>query len=161
MTPTCSREAEAWWREHRPIHHKEQRETPIYPCELRRLARVAHFGGKLAPALRASRLAEAARGAARVAGVAAAGMRARAERAGVSAPTAYQYFAARDHVLVELLIERNTVTNAAVTARPSRRRDPVERAVATLRRVVRVVEEEPNLLIAMMRAYIPGAPEGR
>ena len=86
-------------------------------------------------------------------------MRALAERAGVSAPTAYQYFASRDHVLVEVLVDLNTGTTDAVTARPSRRRDPVERTVATLRRVVALVEEEPNLFVAMTRAYISGTPE--
>jgi integrase len=32
-------DAEAWRREHRPVHVKEQRKTPVYPCELRRLER--------------------------------------------------------------------------------------------------------------------------
>ena len=108
-----------------------------------------------------ARLLDAARELAREGGYDAVGMRAVAERAGVSGPSAYQYFASRDHVLVELLIELNTTTNAAVTTRPSRRRDPIERTVATLRRVVRVVEDDPKLMIAMMRAYISGAPEVR
>jgi AcrR family transcriptional regulator len=107
------------------------------------------------------RLLDAARDLAREDGYDAVGMRALAERAGVSAPTAYQYFASRDHVLVELLVELNQTTTAAVTARPSRRRDPVERTVATLRRVVSLVDDEPNLFVAMTRAYISGTPEVR
>ena len=35
---------------------------------------------------------------------------------------------------------------------------PVDRTVATLRRVMRRVEKEPNLYIAMIRAYISGSP---
>jgi AcrR family transcriptional regulator len=107
------------------------------------------------------RLLDAARELAREGGYEAVGMRAVSERAGVSAPTAYQYFSSRDHVLVELLIELNATTNNAVATRPSRRRDPVERAVATLRRVVRAVEDDPKLFVAMMRAYISGAPDIR
>lgn len=107
------------------------------------------------------RLLDAARELAREGGYDAVGMRALAERAGVSAPTAYQYFASRDHVLVELLVELNQSTTAAVTTRPSRRRDPVERTAATLRRVVALVDEEPNLFVAMTRAYISGTPEVR
>ena len=107
------------------------------------------------------RLLDAARELASEGGYDAVGMRALAERAGVSAPTAYQYFASRDHVLVELLVEINVGTTEAITARPSRRRDPVERTVATLRRAVQHVGSEPNLFVAMTRAYISGAPEVR
>ena len=88
-------------------------------------------------------------------------MRAVAERAGVSAPTAYQYFASRDHVLVEVLTDLAAGTTSIVTARPSRRRDPVERTVATLRRVVQRMEEEPTLFVALLRAFLSGAPEVR
>ncbi len=88
-------------------------------------------------------------------------MRAVAHQAGVSPPTAYQYFASRDHVLVDVLTDLAGATTAVVTARPSRRRDPVERTVATLRRVVQRMEEEPELFVALIRAYISGAPEVR
>jgi AcrR family transcriptional regulator len=85
-------------------------------------------------------------------------MRAVAERAQVSAPTAYQYFSSRDHILVELLAEINARTTEAITTRPSRRSDPVERAVATLRRAVQHIDAEPALFVALMRAYISGSP---
>jgi len=107
------------------------------------------------------RLLDAARELAAEGGYDAVGMRALAERAGLSAPTAYQYFASRDHVLVELLVDLNVSTTSVITARPSRRRDPVERTVATLRRALRVIEQEPTLFVAMTRAYISGAPEVR
>jgi AcrR family transcriptional regulator len=107
------------------------------------------------------RLLDAARELATEGGYDAVSMRALAERAGVSAPTAYQYFASRDHVLVEVLTELAVGTTEVLVARPSRRHDPVDRAVATLRRVVQRVEDEQNLYVAMTRAYVSGAPEVR
>jgi AcrR family transcriptional regulator len=107
------------------------------------------------------RLLDAARELAHEGGYDAVGMRAVAERAGVSGPTAYQYFSSKDHLLVDAMVERVDTTTAAVRARPSKDRDPVERAVATFRRVMRRVEQEPNLYIAMTRAYISGVPEVR
>jgi TetR/AcrR family transcriptional regulator, cholesterol catabolism regulator len=107
------------------------------------------------------RLLDAARELASEGGYEAVSMRAVAERAGVSPPTAYQYFASRDHVLVEVLSDLAAGTTALVTERPSRRRDPVERTVATLRRVVQRMEDEPTLFVALLRAYLSGAPEVR
>jgi len=92
-------------------------------------------------------------------GYVAVSMRAAATRAGVSAPTAYQHFASKDHLLVEVMIERVNGTTAAVAAKPARGTTPIDRTVATLRRAMRRVEDEPNLYIAMMRAYISGVPE--
>jgi AcrR family transcriptional regulator len=86
-------------------------------------------------------------------------MRKVAERAGLSAPTAYQYFSSKDHLLVDVLSDLATSTTERVQALPSRRGSPADRAVATLRRIVRRVEEEPNLFVATTRAYISGAPE--
>jgi AcrR family transcriptional regulator len=107
------------------------------------------------------RLLDAARELAREGGYDAVGMRQVAERAGLSGPTAYQYFSSKDHLLVDAMVERVGNTTEAVTARPSRERDPVGRAMATLRRVMQRVQEEPNLYIAMTRAYISGVPEVR
>lgn len=107
------------------------------------------------------RLLDAARDLAGDGGYEAVNMRALAERAGVSVPTAYQYFASRDHVLVELLGELAAATTDLLAARPSRRGQPVERTVATLRRIVGLAEEEPDLFVAMIRAYVSGAPEVR
>jgi AcrR family transcriptional regulator len=107
------------------------------------------------------RLLDAARELATEGGYDAATMRAVAERAGVSPPTAYQYFSSRDHVLVDVLIDLASGTTAVITARPSRRHDPVERTVATLRRVVQRMEDQPELFVALIRAYVSGAPEVR
>jgi AcrR family transcriptional regulator len=86
-------------------------------------------------------------------------MRTVAAHAGVSAPTAYQYFASKDHLLVDLMVDLVSTTTTAIQSRPSRGRDPVDRAVTSLRRAVRRVEREPTLYVAIMRAYISGAPE--
>jgi AcrR family transcriptional regulator len=107
------------------------------------------------------RLLDAARELAREGGYDAVGMRQVAERAGLSGPTAYQYFSSKDHLLVDAMVERVGNTTEAVRARPSRDQDPIGRALSTFRRVMRRVEQEPNLYIAMTRAYISGAPEVR
>jgi len=105
------------------------------------------------------RLLDAARALATESGYDAVGMRAVAARAGVSPPTAYLYFASKDHLLVDVLVELVGHTTTTLSARPRRGRSPVERAVATLRRAVQNVEKEPLLYVAMTRAYIAGSPE--
>jgi TetR/AcrR family transcriptional regulator, cholesterol catabolism regulator len=103
------------------------------------------------------RLLDAARELATEGGYEAVGMRNVAARAGVSAPTAYQYFSSKDHLLVDLLVELVGQTTATLSARPRGGLSPVERAVATLRRAVRNLEQAPNLYIAMTRAFISGS----
>jgi len=105
------------------------------------------------------RLLDAARALATESGYDAVGMRAVAARAGVSPPTAYLYFASKDHLLVDVLVELVGHTTTTLTARPRRGRSPVERAVATLRRAVQNVEKQPRLYVALTRAYIAGSPE--
>jgi AcrR family transcriptional regulator len=116
---------------------------------------------RLSPAQAATRrrLLEAARELASEGGYDAVGIRKVAARAGLSAPTAYQYFASKDHLLVDSMVDLVSDTTSAVSARPSRAGSALERTVATLRRVMRRVENEPNLYVAMMRAYISGTPE--
>lgn len=104
------------------------------------------------------RLLEAARALASEGGYDAVTIRKVAARAGLSTPTAYQYFASKDHLLVDSMVGLVDDTTSAVQARPARGGSALERTVATLRRVMRRVEKEPNLYIAMMRAYISGSP---
>jgi AcrR family transcriptional regulator len=103
------------------------------------------------------RLLDAARALATEGGYEAVGMRAVAARAGVSAPTAYLYFSSKDHVLVDVLVELVGQTTATLSARPRPGWSAVERAVATLRLAVQNVEKEPNLYVALTRAYIAGS----
>ena len=105
------------------------------------------------------RLLDAARALATEEGYEAVGMRAVAARAGVSAPTAYLYFSSKDHVLVDVLVELVGQTTATLSARPISGRSAVDRTVATLRRAVQNVEKEPNLYVALTRAYIAGSPD--
>jgi AcrR family transcriptional regulator len=104
------------------------------------------------------RLLDAARALASEGGYDAVGMRAVAKRAGVSAPTAYLYFSSKDHLLVDVLVELAGQTTTTLAARPQPGRSAVERAVATLRHAVQNVEKEPNLYVALTRAYIAGSP---
>jgi AcrR family transcriptional regulator len=103
------------------------------------------------------RLLDAARELATAGGYEAVGMRNVAARAGVSAPTAYQYFSSKDHLLVDLLVELDGETTTTLSARPRPGMSPVERAVATLRRAVQNAEQAPNLYVAMTRAFISGS----
>lgn len=105
------------------------------------------------------RLLDAARALAAEGGYEAVGMRSVAARAGVSAPTAYLYFSSKDHILVDVLVELVGQTTTDLSARPRPGGSAVERAVATLRRAVQNVEKEPNLYVALTRAYIAGSPE--
>jgi AcrR family transcriptional regulator len=88
----------------------------------------------------------------------AVGMRPVAARAGVSAPTAYQYFSSKDHLLVDAMVELVDQVTAAVESEPRPKgRTVADRAAATLRRVVRDVEQSPALVIALTRAFISGS----
>src|SRR5262245_66027959 len=82
------------------------------------------------------RLLDAARELATEGGYGAVNMRKVAERAGLSAPAAYQYFSSKDQILVDLLVDLVGETTAAVQIRPSRGRTAIDRTVATLRRAV-------------------------
>jgi AcrR family transcriptional regulator len=116
----------------------------------------------LSPAQAATRrkLVDAAIALASSGGYEAVGMRELAARAGVSHATAYQYFTSKDHVLVDALLELVQQTTDAVRARPARRhRSVADRAAATMRRAVQRLEHEPELYVALTRAYISGSPE--
>jgi AcrR family transcriptional regulator len=90
----------------------------------------------------------------------AVGMRQVAARAGVSAPTAYQYFSSKDHLLVDALVELvDQTTNDVESKPPSRARSASDRVAATLRRAVQRVERSPDLYVAVTRAFISGTPE--
>lgn len=81
-----------------------------------------------------------------------------AKAAGVSAPTAYQYFTSKDHLLVDVLVDLVGDTTGSLTQRPVRG-TPADRAAATLRRAVRQVTEAPELYVALTRAYLTGGPD--
>ena len=82
-----------------------------------------------------------------------------AARAGVSAPTAYQYFTSKDHLLVDVLVELVGDTTGSLTHRPAEGDTPADRAAATLRRAVDRVVAAPDLYVALTRAYLTGGTD--
>lgn len=79
--------------------------------------------------------------------------------AGVSAPTAYQYFTSKDHLLVDVLVDLVGDTTGSLAQRPVAGETVADRAAATLRRAVARVERAPDLYVALTRAYLSGGPD--
>ena len=82
-----------------------------------------------------------------------------AAAAGVSAPTAYQYFSSKDHLLVDVLVELVGTTTVSLADRPVGGDTLADRASATLRRAVANVARAPELYVALTRAYLTGGPD--
>jgi len=102
------------------------------------------------------RLLDAARELAATEGYEGVTVRTVAKRAGVSAPTAYQYFTSKDHLLVDVLVELVGDTTGSLAQRPVEGATPADRAAATLRRAVSQVASAPDLYVALTRAYLTG-----
>ena len=115
----------------------------------------------LSPTQAATRrkLLDAARAQATEAGYDGVTVRNVATRAGVSAPTAYQYFTSKDHLLVDVLVDLVAATEGSLAQHPVDGPTLVDRAVATLRRAVAQVAQAPDLYIALTRAYLTGGPD--
>jgi TetR/AcrR family transcriptional regulator, cholesterol catabolism regulator len=115
----------------------------------------------LSPTQAATRrkLLDAARAQATEAGYDGVTVRNVATRAGVSAPTAYQYFTSKDHLLVDVLVDLVAATEGSLAQHPVDGPTLVDRAVATLRRAVAQVAQAPGLYIALTRAYLTGGPD--
>jgi AcrR family transcriptional regulator len=108
------------------------------------------------------KLIDAAMALAAEGGYDAVGMRQVAAKAGVSTPTAYQYFSSKDHILVDALVELVELATEEAEAQPPRRhKSPADRAAVTLGHIVRRVAETPQLSIAVTRAFISGSPAVR
>lgn len=86
-------------------------------------------------------------------------VRTAAATAGVSAPTAYQYFSSKDHLLVDVLVDLVGDTTISLAQRPVAGATVVDRAAAALRRAVAQVERAPLLYVALTRAYLSGGPD--
>jgi AcrR family transcriptional regulator len=82
-----------------------------------------------------------------------------AAAAGVSAPTAYQYFSSKDHLLVDVLVELVGTTTVSLADRPVGGATLADRASATFRRAVANVARAPELYVALIRAYLTGGPD--
>jgi TetR/AcrR family transcriptional regulator, cholesterol catabolism regulator len=90
------------------------------------------------------RLLDAARELATADGYDAVTVRTVAAAAGVSAPTAYQYFTSKDHVLVDVLVDLVGDTTGSLAHHPVAGDTAADRAAATLRRAVAQVERAPR-----------------
>ncbi len=86
-------------------------------------------------------------------------VRAVAARAGVSPPTAYHHFRSKDHLLVDVLVDLVGQTGEALDARPPEGETIADRAAATLGRAVANVQREPDLYVAVTRAYLTGGDD--
>lgn len=82
-----------------------------------------------------------------------------AAAAGLSAPTAYQYFTSKDHLLVDVLVDLVGDTTGSLVQRPVAGDTAADRAAGTLRRAVAQVEAAPGLYVALTRAYLSGGPD--
>jgi len=105
------------------------------------------------------KLLDAARGLANTNGYDGVTVRAVAAVAGVSAPTAYQYFSSKDHLLVDVLVDLVGDTTSSLAQRPVDGATVADRAAATLRRAVANVERAPLLYVALTRAYLSGGDD--
>lgn len=115
----------------------------------------------LSPTQAATRrkLLDAARGLATADGYDAVTIRTVAAAAGVSAPTAYQYFTSKDHLLADVLVDLVGATTDSLADHPVAGKTRADRAAATLRRAVAQVERAPDLYVALTRAYLSGGPD--
>lgn len=81
-------------------------------------------------------------------------MRAVAEKADVALGTLYRYFSSKVHLLVALTYERSVGFLAQLQRTPPPEEDPVDRVYAVLMQVTRVLQEDPSLTEAMLRAVM-------
>ncbi|HEY5887413.1 MAG TPA: TetR family transcriptional regulator [Acidimicrobiales bacterium] len=124
------------------------------------VAEAAVITRPLSPTQAATRrkLLDAARDLAAADGYEGVTVRTVAAAAGVSAPTAYQYFSSKDHLLVDVLVELVGTTAVSLADRPVAGATLADRASATLRRAVANVARAPELYVALTRAYLTGGP---
>lgn len=81
-------------------------------------------------------------------------MRTVAEHADVALGTLYRYFASKVHLLVTLTYERSVQFLEQIEQTPPAEDDPIERVLAVLTQVTRVLQTEPALTEAMLRAIM-------
>ena len=107
------------------------------------------------------RLIEAALTLAAAGGYDGVGMRETADQAGLSAATAYAYFASKDQLLVEAMAELGERSVNAVQERAPQGATPAEAVTEVFRRTMREVERKPLLYQTLFRAYASQTPGAR
>jgi TetR/AcrR family transcriptional regulator, cholesterol catabolism regulator len=81
-------------------------------------------------------------------------MRAVAEKAEVALGTLYRYFSSKVHLLVALTYERSVGFLSQLERTPPPEEDPVERVYGVMIQVTRVLQQDPSLTEAMLRAVM-------
>lgn len=72
--------------------------------------------------------------------------------ADVALGTIYRYFSSKDHLLVSAMVEWMLELEAAMTKRPPRGDETVDRVLDVLHRALRAVEREPERAAAVVKA---------
>lgn len=81
-----------------------------------------------------------------------------AARARVSLATVYRYFASKDHLLAETLLQWGGVLGRRVRESPPRAADPAARVASVFQRMARGVAQQPRLGVALTRALLSDDP---
>jgi AcrR family transcriptional regulator len=86
-------------------------------------------------------------------------MHAVARRSGVSRAALYRYFASKDQLLMEVSLEFNAGLQAELERDPPRGASLAERVTDSFARVFDAFAREPNLLAALLRAFLSNDPQ--
>lgn len=103
---------------------------------------------------RRQRMLDAAAELALAGGFAGVQMREVARIADVALGTLYRYFPSKEHLLVALLVRQLEEMRVRFQRRPPKGDDPHQRVVSYLMRATRIMEEEPEVTMAMTRALM-------
>jgi AcrR family transcriptional regulator len=101
----------------------------------------------------------AARAIAAEAGYEALTMHAVARRSGVSRAALYRYFTSKDQLLMEVSLDFNADLQAELERDPPRGATLAERVTDSFARVFEAFAREPNLLAALLRAFLSNDPQ--
>lgn len=85
-------------------------------------------------------------------------MREVALRADVALGTLYRYFASKEHLLVVALAGEVSGIRERLAERPPRGADDAERVMDVIRRSMRALQRQPNVIAAMLKSLISTAP---
>lgn len=86
-------------------------------------------------------------------------MREVAARADVALGTLYRYFQSKELLLVSVMLDMVQDLSELMSVEPAEGTEPVERVADVLARCNRVLENQPHLTMAMMRALVSGNTE--
>jgi len=85
-------------------------------------------------------------------------MREVALRADVALGTLYRYFSSKEHLLVSALAGEVAGIRERLAERPPRGADDAERVMDVIRRSMRSLQRQPNVIAAMLKSLISAGP---